>query len=450
MTVRSPKGIDNIIIDPSNRLADAYMVNNSLNKNVSVEWEDFVWSYPDWKKYELSVRPKLWYNGYDGIKTGIRFTGDYMNYHHKLDATFWVNTGFNQIKEYLPEIGINYIVGESVFTEVAKTYNNYDRFSYQLKYHTALNKINQGLSVTTQSRKLDGLDLHSLGFKQLVNKGYDEVYLELKALNRTENEQSTYLLLPEEEFWVSNKWNNTITVGLKHMYTYFKGEGKIDLSLRSSTLGSDYQYAQLSLEVINKSKINKFNIKTRFFGQYATGTSMAPESKLFAAGANPEQFMENAYTRSTGFISRDWVNYSSDPNHFQMGGGLNLRAYTGYLMPEGDYENQVFTFSGTSGVAFSTELEFDQSLPIPNKLNITTYAFMDAGIINTNTIEQELALGSFRMDAGLGTSFNLFNNIDNVNPLELRVDFPWFMNRSPYAEDYFNFKRFIIGINRCF
>jgi hypothetical protein len=47
------------------------MVDNSLHKNISFELEDFVWSYPDWTKYELTARPKLWYNGFDGIKTGI-------------------------------------------------------------------------------------------------------------------------------------------------------------------------------------------------------------------------------------------------------------------------------------------------------------------------------------------------------------------------------------------
>ena len=59
--VRAKEGIKDVIIDPTNRLADAYMVDNSLKKNISVEWEDFVWAYPNWKKYELSLSPQLWY-----------------------------------------------------------------------------------------------------------------------------------------------------------------------------------------------------------------------------------------------------------------------------------------------------------------------------------------------------------------------------------------------------
>jgi len=449
--VRSKEGIKDVIIDPTNRLADAYMVDNSLKKNISIEWEDFVWAYPNWKKYELSLRPQLWHNGYDGMKTGINISSDYMNYHHKFDVDFWLNTGLGQIEEYLPEETIVYTdENDEIHQETIKTRSGYDRISYDLNYQNPLNKINKGLSIMLNHRKLDGLKLNQIRLTQKSNDHNNELYVELKTLIRPENESNTYLLFEGESFWKVNAQNNTLSIGLKHKYQYANGEGALNLSLRSSTIGSDYQFSQFSFEAKNKSKLGKFNVKTRFFLQHATGTKIAPESKLFAAGANPEQYMDNNYTRSTGFISREFIQFSEQLNHFQMGGGLNLRAYAGYLMPEGDYENQVFSYSGTSGASFSTEIEFDKYIPFSQNLNLQSYLFADAGVINTNAIYQDLRLGSFRVDAGLGTSLTLFKRIDNINPLTLRIDLPWFMNHPPYGEGYFSTKRFVIGINRTF
>ena len=449
VVIRSPEGIRDIIIDPTNRLADAYMIDNSLHKNISLELEDFVWSYPDWKAYELTVRPKLWYNGYDGIKTGIQFTGDYMDIRHQLEGTFWVNTGFSQINKYLPVEEFQYINENALVVnkETIRT-SDFDNFSYELEYKNPLTTINKGLNLSAVSRKLDGLDLHKLLFSQEL-KNERQVYAELKVMQRSGKESNTYLLLNDDSFWIANKWNNTLKIGYKHQYKYPKGSGNIHLSLRSSTLGSDYQYAQINLEVLNDLRINKLKLKTRFYMLHSTGTNIAPESKLFSAGANPEQLMENKFTRSTGFINRSWMEFGSDLNHFQMGGGLNLRAYAGYLMPEGNLEEQTYVFSGTSGASFSTELEFLKRSFLEN-IKIISYVFADAGILNSNNLEEALVLSDFRADAGIGMSFTLFKNINSVNPLTVRVDLPWFMNRPPFGDKFMDFNRFVIGINRAF
>jgi hypothetical protein len=373
-----------------------------------------------------------------------------MNIHHKFDGTFWVNTGFAQLNEYLPEGVVNYINADGFeVLDTIKSASDYNHFSYEIDYSTPLFNINKGLEMNLLSKKLDGLDLHKLRFEQELKQN-NNIYIELKVMQRPEETSNTYLLLNDEEFWLANKWNNTLTVGTNHYYNYHRGNGAINLALKSSTLGSDYQYAQVSLEVLNTTQIQKLKLKTRFYALHTSGTNIAPESKLFTAGANPEEMMDNKYTRSTGFINRDWVSYNSSLNHFQIGGGLNLRAYAGYLMPEGELENQTFNYSGTSGTSFSTELEFSNYLPFAKKLNMTNYIFADAGILNSNKLDDNLAFGNFRTDAGLGTTFTLFKNIDNINPLTLRVDLPWFMNRPPFGENFLDFNRFVIGINRTF
>ena len=449
VVIRSPEGIRDLIIDPTNRLADAYMVDNSLHKNISLELEDFVWSYPDWKTYELTIKPKLWYNGYDGIKTGMQFNGDYMDIRHRLEATFWINTGFSQIKEYLPVEYFQYLTDDDLVVnqETSRT-SDYTNFSYEFAYKNPLTTINKGLNVSFASRKLDGLDLHKIRFSQdLKNKSI--VYAELKFMQRAGKESSTYLLLNNDSFWNVNRWNNTLKIGLNHKYKYPKGTGNIHLALRSSTLGSDYQYAQINLEVLNDLHLNKLKLKTRFYILHSTGTSIAPESKLFAAGANPEQLMENKFTRSTGFIDRSWMEFGSDLNHFQMGGGLNLRAYAGYLMPEGAIESQSYIFSGTSGASFSAELEFINH-SFSKNISVINYVFADAGLLNSNNLGEDLELSDIRTDAGVGMSFTVFKNIDNIEPLTVRVDLPWIMNKPPFGENFIDFNRFVIGINRAF
>ena len=79
--------------------------------------------------------------------------------------------------------------------------------------------------------------------------------------------------------------------------------------------------------------------------------------RLFLAGASPEEMMENKYTRSAGFTPYDWLGYGPEVNHFQMGGGLGLRGYAGYVAPEltgnGDL---MLTYRGNSGAALNAEL----------------------------------------------------------------------------------------------
>ena len=82
--VRIPSGIKEIIIDPTNRLADCYMLDNKSTKNYTFTFNSNLWNYPDWKNYEMKYQPNLWYNAIDGLKFGINLNGGYLNHHHLL------------------------------------------------------------------------------------------------------------------------------------------------------------------------------------------------------------------------------------------------------------------------------------------------------------------------------------------------------------------------------
>ena len=181
---------------------------------------------------------------------------------------------------------------------------------------------------------------------------------------RFDSTDLNYLLYPEEWEIAQDpeeiKYNNTITIGLEHKYAYKVGKGNINLNLKSSTIGSDYNYSNITLTVINKNNFGKININTRTFLQFGTG-SIASESALYLAGANPEELMDNKYTRSVGFFPVDWAGYSLTTNNFHAGGGLNLRGYAGYLVAHENNNGEIISvYKGNTGAALNVELEFDK------------------------------------------------------------------------------------------
>jgi aminopeptidase N len=261
-----------------------------------------------------------------------------------------------------------------------------------------------------------------------------------------------YLLYPND--WKINQLNNTITLGVLHTYKYVKGRGEIDLSLRSSTLFSDYNYAQLTLEAKNYNQITKkLDFNTRVFALIGTGNNTPYESALYLAGANPEQLMENKFTRSAGIIPSDMAGFNNATGNFQMGGGLNLRGYNNYVAVESLPDTIVFSYRGKSGVSISGELEFDKLIKFkPKRLKafkIDTYIFGDAGYLDFG--QKTYNISDVRVDAGLGAALTIrkWGPLQTVNPLTIRFDFPVFLNRPPASEEFFQF-RWLIGINRTF
>ncbi|MBC8172309.1 MAG: M1 family peptidase, partial [Chitinophagales bacterium] len=74
--------IKNVIIDPSNRLADINKLDNRWKCPIAFEYDSRLASYPDWNHYELKWRPNIRLNTIDIAKVGAAFNGNYMNNKH--------------------------------------------------------------------------------------------------------------------------------------------------------------------------------------------------------------------------------------------------------------------------------------------------------------------------------------------------------------------------------
>ncbi len=429
--INIPSEIDRVIIDPTNRLADAYMPDNNSKYNTTINFDHQLWQYKDWTNYEIKYRPDIWWNDYDGIKAGLNLNGGYMNHHHLIDATVWFNSGTIQKDS------------------IAKP-NDYDYYSYRLSYNTNIDNITLNSRLKIKSQFIAGLHTNKISIEKTNSKRNNKLTVKLLSLYRTNN---NYL---QQRNWELAKMNNRIDINIESKYKYMYGDGKVIFELKSSALGSNYDYSIMSIAGYNNTKIEKLKISTRLFCQIGTGSHWAEESKLGLSGANNEKMMDSKFTRADGFISSDNMAYGYSTNHFHSAGGLNLRGYSGYLAPNFNQDGTIssFDYNGKSGAAFNTEIDFTNYLPNSIKRNnITSYLFADAGIITSTNLTKENYKESFsdiRADAGIGFTYTFrnYSPLETVKPLIIRFDIPLFLNRPPATDNNFTQMRWLLGINR--
>lgn len=433
-----PEGIKRVKIDPTDRLADVYMLDNARSTPIQFDFDHQVYNRPDWRKYEIAARPDIWYNGFDGVKFGLHVNGGHMNTNHLFNAYLWANSGFGQwnvpsdieLDEFMP-------------------------ISFLFNYRTSLAKYWKNSQIDLAGRVLDGLYNYEVGFSKKNRKQNTTYRIYFRSLYRYADRDIAYLL--NRDTWNADAWNNSFNFDIKHTYRYRAGKGELHIGLRSSSLGSDYDYHQLKLEAKNKTDLWRLKLNTRFFAQLGTGSNWAPESALYLDKANPEEMMNNKYVRSDGIFPSDWATYQEVSNRLHYGGGLNLRGYTGYLAPETVEEGVVLAYVGNSGASINAELEFDEIFGLSpsftrNWLDIDLYLFGDVGFISTNRPGEKLAFAEPRADAGLGMTLTIkqWGALDKVKPLTLRFDMPFFLNRTPALDSNPWDLRWIVGINKAF
>jgi hypothetical protein len=432
-TVSIPGGIRDVRIDTTYRLADAYKLDNSSKCPHVIKFNNGRIRPVNYKKYQSQWRPDVWYNSLDGIKAGLQYDGHFMNYKHILDVGVWYNTGVfadNRVVGIQPER---------------------DLISWHFSYRNAIGK---NAFYNILSRHMDGLYAHGISIEKTM--GSNKISAGFKSLYRYGADDLAYLLYQDQ--WNPVMFNNTLNLSAQHNYDSRAGHGYVKLAMKSTAPGSDYDYANANLTVINNKALWKFDLRTRFFAQYTTGSNVAPESQLYMAGANPEELMESKYTRSRGYVPTEWLGYGTDYNHFHAGGGLNLRGFSGYLLPVDDANgNQAFSYAGRSGAAVNMELDFDRLIRfrppvIRNYLKLDTYLFGDLGIMGDPTRKTGLAPMNLRMDAGVGTALTIksWGRFQSAQPLTLRFDMPLVLSHTPFLSPEFVQFRWVVGISRAF
>jgi uncharacterized protein affecting Mg2+/Co2+ transport len=435
--INIPGGIKKIQIDTSYRLSDFNLLNNSTKTPIRFRFDHQIANEPIWEKYEMFWRPALWYNGYDGIKAGLHFNGNYFQQRHIFDATIFYNTGL--VQQNFPHLQ-----------------KDFDLFSFDLNYKTALRNIGKKFIFSSNAKLLDGLQNLKAGIEKTSFNEKTRFYFYFKSMLRRDSSDLNYLIYSDE--WQITKQNNTLNFGLQHNYFYENGNGKIFLNLKSAAFTKDYSYSSVAFIVLNQTRLGKFDLSTRFYLHYLIGTSIPDESALYLAGSNPEDMMDSKYTRSVGLIPSSWQGYSETTNHFQSGGGLNLRGYAGYtpvvFTPN---LNQRKLYKGNSGGAINAELSFIRLFKtryskIKKYLALDMYLFGDVGSIDFTNDSGKQVFAKVRSDAGLGTTLKIkkWGFLDKPSPLTLRFDMPFFLSNPPDEEPEFIKFRWVVGISRAF
>jgi aminopeptidase N len=438
-TISTDEKIKDIIIDPTNRLADINMMNNAKKAKVQLHWDAQVNHTPDWRKYHIYTRPELWWNAVDGLKLGWHFNGNYMQYRHKFAFSFWVPTGLAQGNFNNYEL-----------TGVAKS--DFDKFNYRFDYETGLNKVIKGLSGFYTSGYVEGLEFYRTGFTQKIKNVTISAYI--KLLTRSFHERTHYVL---NDVWGAELNNYSFNINTTHKYNYQKGNGKTNINIRMPFVAADYSYSYVEAEKINYTKLWKLELRTRIYGRMGFDFNNAEvypsESMLLLSGANNEQLMDYALLRSKGYVPPATTNGSSTVA-FQQGGGLNLRGYA-----------NLYNLS-KSGAAINVELDFDEIVKIkPKKLSnyikFDTYLFFDCGMnenLGNGVIlfwgnDKIFTTSRFLADAGVGIAFTIkkFGALEKIKPFTLRFDMPfWVSNGSLINENNIAANRWVFGLYRSF
>lgn len=433
-----PEGIQKIEIDPSHRLADVNMLNNTTGSPVVFEFDHQLRNRSDWTKYEIKARPDIWYNGYDGFKFGVHLNGAHFNLNHRFNLYVWANSGLSQ-----------WDVPGNV------ELNQFMPMSFMFDYKTSLSRYWKNSEIDVSGRVLDGLYNAELGFTKWNKKKDVKYRFYFRSLYRDAQRDIAYLL--NRTTWETEEWNNSFNLELRHVYNHKHGNGSVLAQLRSSALGSDRNYHYLRVTAENQTNLWRLKLNTRFVGQIGTGSDWAPESSLYLGGANPEEMMYSKYMRSAGIFPSDWATFQETSNYLHYGGGLNLRGYVGYLAPENVEDEIVLAYVGHSGAAINAELEFDEIFGLRPKwtrrwLDIDLYLFADVGFISTSDPGDDFSFAAPRADAGLGATLTIkkWGVLEKTKPLTIRFDMPFFLNRTPALDSEPWAFRWLIGISKAF
>lgn len=463
-TVTAPSGIKHVQIDTSDRLADINPLNNSKTKRLFLSPKAFQLKFDggvntiiDRRHYRLFVRPDLWWNPVDGVKLGAHAEGSYLGIMHRIDASAWWNTHVLQGDDYLSYKSESW-------------YQRYLPFNFSFNYVSPLSINHPDHEEQFNVRLLDGLVYGRLGHNWKPN---DHIRAEFyyQAMWRPIRYDLDYLVYPQE--WSSNKNrpNNSLNLVLSRSYKGFRSAGSGVLTMRAPLLTGNepdaFNYGYIQLEQLHTAWLAKLELRTRLFARIGMGTNIPYESALWLAGANPEELMEDKYTRSVGFVPDSWRGVSRyETNHFQTGGGLNLRGYAGYFVADERDGEILIGYKGRSGAAVNLELDVDNYIRLQPKLtrswlHVDVYGFADGGLIELSRINSINEYynstptdmwSDFRVDAGLGFAFTIkkWGVFDKAQPLTLRFDMPLFLNRPPYANPQYVAFRYVVGINRSF
>lgn len=366
--------------------------------------------------YEIIPAPDLWYNSVDGIRVGVRVTGQvpgsFEDGPHRLNAGVWAGLWF-------PDLPVSYYLR---YTEPIPSWSDYGSEA----------------NVQAVSSVRTGFHRHGLRFNKRWQQGFDERrYKEIRLMSefrkRFDDEYVQFeALWSDDAHWVvgaSSVLQNNNRLG---WYTF-------STSVLAQAAGQPFTVAQIT--ATQQVPLNEnwgFRFRT-FLG--AASDQTAPEYLFSRSSAPAINWMEHGFTRAKGTIPEPWMR----SGNFQVAGGANLRGYN-------KQDVQTFTEDLTEPFLLNSigavNAEFYYPNPIGHFLNkvsyvsdfltFKSYLFYDAGA-SLGLVSDDPDTVFADAGAGFSLNFNIPDVLGKPRGFVFRYDIPFWLSE-PGTDDPFAYR----------
>ncbi len=413
--------IKNIEIDPAKYLADIDLSNNRWKNADIIAFDHRVPNKSNWFNKEIYWRPDVWYNKVDGIQLGLHLESNYMQRKHKTTFDLWANTQSFDQSIYTTSSTLTRPVAFKITNfNFLKPFNYRVRHSETLQYIAGVFKSN--IAVSKDFRK-----------QGIRNPNYTKVTLSHTTLyDENVSRANEYAIY-------DNAWGNKRNHYIELQYHKHKGysDEKKDLKILLHTPGvlGEYDYSFVQMSFLNKTTLKYFDVNARLFTRLGNSFSgdMPNESQLGISGASIEDMYNYKFTRASGTLPTDVMDY------FHLGGGLNMRGFSDMMTVDGTY------LTAISGSSANIELDFTRVFKphrtYRKRFYFNTYAFTDVGVYHNGTFSEQMT------DMGLGFSATWRHKFLRINPITLRIEYPMVVR---YGDTDVSNQQMIIGLGKVF
>lgn len=388
--------VEKVIIDPSMRLMDINMLNNTSD---CIPDQDFYFMKYGSEKSSLTnyvweIWPTAFYNDVDKLKLGANFNGGFLDIDHKIDLWLWYKTAWGNV-------------------------------DFDFNYRTPVNWLGNLTYVYLNAFTLDGRQGGQISITHRLDK---ERWQEPRY--KIEAGIANHKLFDDK--YLMNIWDfgdiNTLFFNWSSSSSYYRGwnpKNTLQLSFISSVFSEEYNFSQILFEWQYKvwQSYSEWQIDFRLFAGYSDGN--IPKQHLFSlTGDNSWGEFQQSFYRSKGSLPYPW----RKKGHLYKQGGGNVR---GYSLIKNDFALNAQNISSFN-VDISLPNPLDQSY-IPIIEDIYPVIFMDIGAVWDTDVP---SFKSFRKSFGMSMVWNSFYYIDYIFNLEkIRVDFPIWLSHVPISDD---------------
>jgi len=393
--------VENVIIDPSLRLMDINMLDNTSDclPDQDFYFMKYASSKPPLNKYVWELWPTAFYNDIDKLKIGANLNGGYLDIDYKIDLWMWYKTAWGNV-------------------------------DFDFSYRTPVDWLGKLTHIYLNAYTLDGRQGGQISVTHLLDKEWRQ-----EPRYKIEAGFAHHKLFDER--YLMNLWDkgdvNTFFVNWSMEDSYYRGwkpKNTLQVNFISSVFSQQHDFSQISLEWQHKlwQSYSDWEMDFRLFAGFSEGNS--PIQYLFnLSGDNSWGEFQQSFYRSKGSLPYPW---KRNGQLYKQGGG-NVRGYS-LLNPIGE-------LYGSNISAFNLDISIPNPLSplyLPIIEDMYPVLFADVGAIWENDIP---SIKSFKKSFGVSVVWNSFYYIDYFFNLEkVRVDFPIWLSHVPDSDDNLEFR----------